>query len=46
VVEIYALRWGVELFYRHFKQTGAIAPVPRISAEFASFSARVGLQSR
>jgi len=21
VVEIYALRWGVELFYRHFKQT-------------------------
>jgi hypothetical protein len=21
VVEIYALRWGIELFYRHFKQT-------------------------
>jgi Transposase DDE domain len=21
VIEIYALRWGVELFYRHFKQT-------------------------
>ena len=21
VINIYALRWGVELFYRHFKQT-------------------------
>ncbi|MEJ7638238.1 MAG: transposase [Singulisphaera sp.] len=21
VIEIYALRWGIELFYRHFKQT-------------------------
>ena len=39
VVEVYALRWGVELFYRHFKQTFARRKLRSHAADNAELEA-------
>ena len=39
VVEIYALRWGIELFYRHFKQTFERGKLRSHSADNAELEA-------
>ena len=39
VVEIYALRWGIELFYRHFKQTFARRKLRSHTADHAELEA-------
>lgn len=43
VIEIYALRWGVELFYRHFKQTFARRKLRSHAADNAELEANWSL---